>query len=373
MSQPDNPTVVVVEEGMREGMQIESADIPVEAKIELLDALSATGLRHIVVGSFVSPKWVPQMARIEDVIAGFTRGTASRTRPLPSTRVVSSGVPSTCLLAPPDGVGRSMLHLCDVFVQRNTARTAEDERKALPDVVAAAVAEGAREATVAVNAAWGSNWLGTFTQDQRIEALTEQRDAWTAAGVPTTGVYLGDPMSFNTPREVAAMVAWVRDNWPDVRTVHLHLHDARGAAMTSAWAALRELDSRYTLVIDASIGGMGGCPYCGNGRATKMIPTEDLVEMLRGEGIDTGIDIDALIEAAHLAERVVGHELYGHVSKAGPRPGPGRLYPMDMPLVETIESAQHFRLGPAVYAGNPAPWKRPITSEARDAVDGVSA
>ncbi len=111
---------------------------------------------------------------------------------------------------------------------------------------------------------------------------------------------------------------------------------------------------------------MGGCPYCGNGRATKMIPTEDLVELLEGEGIETGIDLAALIEAAHLAERVVGHELYGRVSKAGPRPSGESLYPMDMPLVETIESAQHFRLGPAAYAGNPAPWKAPIRSTARE-------
>jgi hydroxymethylglutaryl-CoA lyase len=113
---------------------------------------------------------------------------------------------------------------------------------------------------------------------------------------------------------------------------------------------------------------MGGCPYCGNGRATKMIPTEDLVHFLEGEGIETGIDLAALIEAAHLAERVVGHDLYGHVSKAGPRPGPDDRYPMDMPLVETIGQAQHFRLGPQAYAGAPAPWKAPIRSAARDSV-----
>ena len=156
-----------------------------------------------------------------------------------------------------------------------------------------------------------------------------------------------------------------------MRTVHLHLHDGRGAALTSAYAALGELDQRHTLIIDAAIGGMGGCPYCGNGRATKMIPTEDLVELLEGEGIETGVDLAALIEAAHLAERVVGHELYGHVSKAGPRPGPDSLYPMDMPLVETVEQAQHFRLGPQTYAGAPAPWKEPIHSAARDAVDAA--
>jgi hydroxymethylglutaryl-CoA lyase len=151
--------------------------------------------------------------------------------------------------------------------------------------------------------------------------------------------------------------------------VHLHLHNARGTAPVSAWAALQELDERHTLLIDSAVGGMGGCPYCGNGRATKMIPTEDLVDLLEGEGIATGIDLPALIEAAHLAERVVGHELYGHVSKAGPRPSGDDLYPMDLPFVETVEQAQHFRLGPGAYAGAPSPWKAPIRSAARDDVE----
>jgi len=152
--------------------------------------------------------------------------------------------------------------------------------------------------------------------------------------------------------------------------VHLHLHDGRGLAMVSAYQALRALDERHTLVVDSSIGGMGGCPYCGNGRTTRMIPTEDLVHLLEAEGISTGVDLDRLIEAAWLAEEVVGHELYGRVSKAGPRPtSRDRLYDMDMPLVETFEQAQHFRLGPQVYDGCPRPWKQPITSPDRDALE----
>ena len=101
-----------------------------------------------------------------------------------------------------------------------------------------------------------------------------------------------------------------------------------------------------------------------------MIPTEDLVHLLEAEGVDTGVDLDALIEAAWLAEEVVGHELYGRVSKAGPRPtARARLYDMDMPLVETFEQAQHFRLGAVAYDGCPRPWKQPITSPDRDAVE----
>lgn len=366
----DLPNVVIVEEGMREGMQIESADISTQDKIRLLDALSETGLRHIVVGSFVSPRWVPQMAHIEDVIRGFTPNPAVTYTALAlNQRGAERRAAFVPPLSPPDELGRSMVHLCDVFVRRNTARSQADELAALPRTVSMAAAKGATAAVVSVNAAWGSNWLGPFTETQRMAQLRHQIELWEHAGVAVTGVWLGDPMSWNTPGAVASQVAAIRDTWPEIRHFHLHLHDGRGAAMTSAYMALKALDTRHTLILDSSIGGMGGCPYCGNGRATKMIPTEDLVSLLEGEGIPTGVDLRRLVEVAHLAEAVVGHELYGHVSKAGPRPGPGELYPMDMPFVETIESAQHFRVGAAAYAGNLAPWREPIRSPARDALD----
>ncbi|MFN8644301.1 MAG: citramalate synthase [Candidatus Binatia bacterium] len=360
------PEVVIVEEGMREGMQIESAAISVADKIRLLDALSRTGLKHIVAGSFVSPKWVPQMAEIEAVLRGFQPqpGVAYTALAL-NARGAERRAAFVPPLAPPDGIGRSMLHLCDVFLQRNTAQTAAAERAALPNVVQRAVDEGARTAMVAVNAAWGSNWLGPFTQAQRNELIEVQMEEWARAGVATTGLYLGDPMSWNTPRAMEEQIRHALDRWPQVKMFHLHLHNGRGSALTSAYVALRCLDGRHQLIIDSSIGGMGGCPYCGNGRATKMIPTEDLVDLLEEEGVETGVDLDRLIEAAALAEEVVGHELYGHVSKVGPRPRGRRLYPMDMPLVETIGQAQHFRSGPGVYAGCPSPWRAPIASPRR--------
>jgi len=207
MTLPARPSVEIIEEGMREGMQIESAGISVAAKVELLDALSATGLRHIVVGSFVSPRWVPQMAAIEEILAKFTPNpdvtyTALALNAKGAERRAAFVPP----LAPPDGIGRSMVHLCDVFVQRNTARTVADELSALPRAVADQATGGATEATVAVNAAWGSNWLGEFTQQQRTECIERQMEAWSAAGIATTGVYLGDPMSWNTPRAVRSQL-----------------------------------------------------------------------------------------------------------------------------------------------------------------------
>lgn len=362
-----HPVVSIVEEGMREGMQIESAEIPVEQKIRLLDALSATGLTTIVVGSFVSPRWVPQMARVEDVIRGFTpvdgvRYTALVVNAKGGERLRSFTPP----LSGPDRFARSRIHLCDVFVKRNIARSQADEIAAIPGVVERAKVAGYREALISVNAAWGSNWLGEFSEERRMELLELQHDAWSAAGIPVTAVHFGDPMSWNTPRAMRSQIRRVVETWPDVRTVHLHLHNGRGVAPISAYVAFAELDERHELIVDTSIGGMGGCPYCGNGRMTKMIPTEDFVHLLESEGIDTGIDLAALIEAAHLAEEVVGHELYGHVSKVGPRPRGDRVYAMDMPFVETADQAQHFRMGADSYRGALAPWKAPIESAARE-------
>ena len=365
------PTVAIIEEGMREGMQIESASIPLDDKLRLLDALGRTGLASINVGSFVSPRWVPQMADMDELLARF--------EPVPGVHYFALALNQRGVerrqeyvgskLAAEPRIGVSSVHLCDVFVQRNTGKSQADELAAIPSRIRAAVAEGVPEASVRINAAWGSNWLGEFSLDDRLDLIARQVDAWETAGIPVTSVWIGDPMSWNTPRAVEETLAAIVERWPSITTFHLHLHDGRGTALLSAYQAFRTLQDRHTLVLDASIGGMGGCPYCGNGRATKMIPTEDLVHLLEAEGVRTGVDLPALIEAAHLAEEVVGHELYGHVSKAGPRPRREALYEMDMPLVETIEQAQHFRLGPQTYQDCPSPWRAPITSAARQRID----
>ncbi len=363
---PRYPTVRIIEEGMREGMQIESAEITVDDKVRLLDALSQTGLKTIVVGSFVSPKWTPQMARIDEVVTGFTpmpgvhyTGLALNER---GVERMSHHMPP---LSVPEELPRTLVHLCDVFVRRNTNRSQAEEIARWPEVIERAVASGATTAGIAINAAWGSNWLGPFDEEYRMEMLERQHELWTAAGIRIDRVWIGDPMAWNVPDQVASQMQAIQERWPEIGTVHLHLHDARGSAMLSAYEALKTLTPDHTLVLDSSIGGMGGCPYGGHGRMTRMIPTEDLVDLLNELGIPTGVDLDRLIDAAILAEEVVGHSLYGHVSKAGPRPRGDRLFAVDMPFIETEEQAQHFRLGPGVYAGARSPWTQPITSPMR--------
>jgi hydroxymethylglutaryl-CoA lyase len=354
------PMVEIVEESPREGMQIESRSITTAQKIELINRLSGTGLKHIVVGSFVSPRWVPQMSDIEDVLGGIAPVAGVRYRALAFN---AKGRERRAAFEPPISAGpdeeryATGVHLCDVFLRRNINLRQSDEIARWPGIVKSAAEAGARAAGIAINAAWGSNWQGEFSQEMRTRLLAEQYELWAQADIPVTRVWIGDPMGWNLPHQVAAQVAEIRRRWPSITSFHLHLHDTRGCALTSAYSALAALGPECRLVIDASLGGIGGCPYCGNGRATGMIATEDLAHMLHRMGLVADVDVAELIEIATWLSGVLGRPLRGRVPYAGPCPDESSRYPVLMPLIETLEEAQHFRVGPRAYAGSRAPWR----------------
>ena len=366
------PKVNYKEEGMREGMQIEDSQISIDDKVELLDALSETGLKQIVVGSFVSPKWTPQMERIDEIVTRFTPkpGVTYTALALNSRGVERAKAYSPPLTIERDQFPRLGVHMCDVFVQRNTNRSQAQEMERWPQVVAQAQELNIREAGIGTNASWGSNFLGEFPVDDLMTMLERQHSMWDEVGIKVASASMGDPMSHCTPAKVEESVYRVKEMWPEINHIRLHLHNGRNMAIASAYAAMRVLGPEDTLDIDGTIGGYGGCPYCGNGRATGMAPSEDLLHMMEDMGIETGVDIDKLIECVWMAEKVMGRELYGHVSKAGPRPKTvSQLYEIDMPFVETIEQARHFKVGPSAYEGGMYPYREPVTSEYRDRVD----
>ena len=360
------PVVHLNEDCMREGMQIESVDISAKDKIRLIDALSATGIEQIEVGSFVSPRYTPQMASIDEIVSGFTprpgvRYTALALNPKGRERREAYMPP----LEPAPGVPVLSTHLCDTFVRRNTNRSRADEVARWPQIVEAAVRSGATQAGIGLGAAWGSNFEGPFSQERRMEVLSEEYARWEQAGIPVTWIFFADPMSWCLPHVVEDQLRTVMETWPSIRNVHLHLHDARNMALPSIYAALRVLDETFTLYLDVTAGGIGGCPYCGNGRATGMAPTEDVVHMLESMGIPTGVDLKKLIEVVWLLEEILGRPTMGHVSKAGPRPeSPGDYYDPNLPLVETHEQARHFLLGPEAAEGGLRPWPTPIPAPA---------
>lgn len=355
------PKVHLNEEVMREGMQIESVDISVDDKAALLQAISKCGLERINVGSFVSPKYTPQMARIEEVLRKFT--------PV-------EGPEYYCLIMNQRGIDRASefpwltlarsgyvtsMHLCDTFVRRNMNRSQDDEIASWAPTVERAKAAGAAEAGISLGAAWGSNFQGPFTTEQRMHWFRKQHALWDEAGIPVTSVYFADPMSWCAPHWVVETIAAIRGEWPEITHFHQHLHDGRGLALASTYATIAALDESFDVSFDVTAGGIGGCPYCGNGRATGMAATEDVVNLLNAMGIETGVDLPALIDFVQMLDRVIGRLSPGHVSKAGPLPfAESEYFDPNLPLVETFEQAQHFRLGPSVVEHQIRPWREPI-------------
>ena len=369
---PDYPTITYKEEGMREGMQIEDAQISVDDKVSLLDALSETGLNQIVVGSFVSPRWTPQMERIDEIVTKFTPkpGITYTALALNARGVERARAYSPPLTIERDRYPRLSCHLCDVFARRNTNRSQMQEMERWPQIIAQAQELNITEAGIGCNASWGSNFLGEFPVDSLMVLLEKQHAMWDEVGIQVRSVSLGDPMSHCTPAKVEESIYRVKEQWPEITHFRLHLHNGRNMAIASAYAAIRTLSSEDTVELDGTIGGYGGCPYCGNGRATGMAPSEDILHMMEDMGVETGVDIDKLIDCVWMAEDIVGRELYGHVSKAGPRPKTlDKLYDMNMPFVETLEQAKHFKVGPEAYEGGISPYREPITSPYRERIE----
>lgn len=211
---------------MRDGLQIESPNIPVEDKIRLIDALSETGLKEISVGSFVSPKWTPQMACIDDLVRGF--------HPRPGIRYTYTALNDKGLeraraftppLSPRVDEYSTKFDMCDVFAQRNANRTQAQQVASWPKQIEQARARGITEGGMSLASnAWGSNWTGEFTLEQRMRALDRMYQMWADAGITVKRVDLADAMSWNMPHQVERQLAAIKERWPSVTDFNLHLH-----------------------------------------------------------------------------------------------------------------------------------------------------
>ncbi|MDE1947510.1 MAG: hypothetical protein KGI35_02745 [Burkholderiales bacterium] len=357
------PTVVYNEEVVREGFGIESVSIPLQSKVDLLEALAQTGLKRLTVGAFVSPRFVPQMACFEELLRAF--------RPKPGVSYLTFVHNQRARkfaerFAPPltleDEACTFFVDICDVHQRRNMNRSIEQLEATWPEAIADAQSRGVTRARVGIASAWGSNFLGKFSQAWRLEALARQIDALRRAGMEVFEIGLHDSQSWCLPHEMEADLQAIKRRWPEVRHFHLHMHDARGMALPSIYAALRTLDAGDTLLLEGTLGGIGGGQYNGNGGAAGMAATEDLMHMLEGMGIPTGVDLDKLIDCVWMLERIIGRPAFGHVSRAGPRPqAPASWFDPNLPAVESLAAARHFKLGADAYRAEAySPWSRPI-------------
>jgi hydroxymethylglutaryl-CoA lyase len=301
--------VVIQEEGPREGFQFESAQIPTARKIELIDRLSDTGLRHIQVVSFVSPKLVPGMADAEDV----TRGITPR-----------AGVAYTALWLNEKGFGRALdagtievkgyltLSASPAFLKRNQNRTAPEYLAAQRALARRYKQHGIEMERGSIMAAFGCNFGGDVPVSRVLGSIAQLLDIAAENAAPLKYVLLADTMAWATPQSIKRMLGAARERYPDVEFA-LHLHDTRGMGIANAYAGLEMGVRRY----DASVGGLGGCPFAGHRRAAGNVCTEDFVFMCHEMGIETGVDLEALIDCARRAEDIVGHPLPGSVMRGG--------------------------------------------------------
>lgn len=305
----DYPRFVHIhEEGPREGIQIEPRQLTVAQKTGFIESLAETGLRQIDCVSFVNPKRVPSMADADEVARALKRKAGVRYTGL---WLNHQGL-QRALSLPLDVVGSLRVTASETFSIRNTnrtiAQTLDEQRLWL---------ETYREHAIAlewgyVMTAFGCSYQGHVPLEQVLTMVQHIVDLAAEFGQSFKGIYLADTVGFATPRDIEERIGAVRDCYPHLR-IGLHLHDTRGTGMPNVYAALRMGVDQF----DSSVAGLGGCPFASHKGAAGNVCTEDIVFMCHEMGIETGIDLEALIDCARSAEDLFGHVLPGKVMHAG--------------------------------------------------------
>ncbi len=292
--------VSVYEVSPRDGLQNESAQVATHAKVRLIEALVDAGISRIEVGSFVAPKWVPQMADADEVCKMIER------RP---------GVTYAGLCPNARGLDRALAAKVDeiaVFVSasethnsKNVNKTIQQTLKAFEPVIARAVEVGLKVRGY-VSTMWGCPYEGAIDPKRGLELAQH------LLGAGCYQVSLGDTIGVGTPIQTEKILDLFAAAVP-LEQIALHLHDTRGTALANVLVGLQAGITTF----DASVAGLGGCPYAPG--AAGNLATEDLVYTLEGMGIETGINLEKLWQAGQVAEAIVGRELPGKVHRAGVR------------------------------------------------------
>jgi (R)-citramalyl-CoA lyase len=288
--------IEIVDVGPRDGLQNEDETLAPEVRAELCNKLAATGIPRVEAVSFVNPKRVPQMAGAEEVIAAIERSPHTSYAGLVLNekgyeRAVEAGVDEV----------RYAFPLTETFARRNQNTTVEEATALSARLVERARLDGVR-VSITLSAAFGDPFEGKVEPGHVLDVASQ-----VAASIPDE-IVLADTIGVGVPSQVRNLVEGVATHGI---TVGCHFHDTRNTGIANAAAAV---ESGAT-VLDASVGGTGGCPFAP--RATGNIATEDLIYLLHGMGYETGIDLDALIEVASWLAQQLGKELPGQLYKAG--------------------------------------------------------
>ncbi len=300
----DARRVTIVEVGPRDGLQNEPTPLPIDTRVRFIEALAGAGLSRIETTAFVHPKWVPQMADAEEVAARLPRGGgAVRFSALVPNRkglerALGAGVREVAVVA----------SATESFNRNNLDASLDETLREIE-----AVAREAGSASVMVRAYLSVAFVCPYegpVDPARAAALAER-----LAGAGASEIALSDTIGAATPSDVSRLLERVLPRVPAER-IALHLHDTRGTALANV---LRGLDLGIG-VFDSSAGGLGGCPYAPG--AAGNLATEDLVYMLDGMGIGTGVSLAGVLSASALLEAAIGRPLPGRVFRAGGAPRP---------------------------------------------------
>jgi hydroxymethylglutaryl-CoA lyase len=292
------PRVTLCEVGTRDGFQIEPDFIPTELKIEVVNRLSATGMPRIEVTSFVSPKAVPALRDAEAVMAGIARRPGTRYSALVpndkgAVRAVDAGVDDVhTVVSASESHNLANVNMTIAESLAKLAATAEVAHRAGKPVYAG------------ISCSFGCPFEGEVPVSQ-LERIVER-----LVGIGAAGIGLADTTGMANPAQVQRVLAHVMPRFPGVEWT-LHTHDTRAMAIPNVLAAMEMGVTHF----DASIGGLGGCPFAPG--ASGNVCTEDLVHCLEAMGVETGIDLDALIETSTRVQAIVGRALPGQIAKAG--------------------------------------------------------
>ncbi len=290
-------SIEIVEVSPRDGLQNEALRISTADKVGLVLRALDSGVRRIEVVSFVSPDRVPQMADAEEVVAA-----------LPDRKAVYIGLvlnrrgAMRALVTKINQLG-AVCVATDTFAMRNQGQTSDQSLDIACDIVGMAI-EAGRSAQITIGAAFGCPFEGEVDVD-RVVAMARR-----AAASGAVEIALADTIGVAVPTHVSALVARVRAAVAPV-PVRVHLHNTRNTGLANVWAAVEA----GATTIDASIGGLGGCPFAPG--AAGNVPTEDVVYLLERSGVKTGLDLDALIATTGWFTDIMGRSLPAMVSKAG--------------------------------------------------------
>lgn len=291
------PRVTVYEVGPRDGLQNEARHVPTSEKLRFIEALVDAGLRHIEITSFVSPKWIPQLADSAEVARGVRRSPSVRMSALVPNRrgldaAVAAGMKEVAVF----------LSASETHNKKNVNKTIDETLGAFAEVVPPALALGL-QVRAYVSTVFGCPYEGEV--DPRAVLHLSAR-------LIEMGVYqisLGDTIGVANPRQVEDVLGQLLAVHPAERLA-VHFHDTQGTALANCLVSM----TMGITTIDSSAGGLGGCPYAPG--AAGNLATEDLVAMLAAMGIETGVDLDKLVEASRLAASFVGHDLPSKYLKA---------------------------------------------------------